>query len=69
MGDLFTDHEKIDIARLILLKTVRRRLELDDAEAASDVKVALDKADTADWVSCLRWACVLADQCERRVIA
>jgi hypothetical protein len=65
----FTDHEKTDIGRLILLKSIQRRLALGDIEAANDVKDALDKVDTADWVSCLRWACVLTDQCERMVVA
>lgn len=65
----FTDHEKTDIGRLILLKTIQRRLAQDDAQAAEDVKAALDQADPGDWVSCLRWACVLADQCEQGVNA
>jgi hypothetical protein len=64
----FTDHEKTDIGRLILLKSIQRRLARDDAQAAEDVKNALDEVDPADWVSCLRWACVLTDQCEREVV-
>jgi hypothetical protein len=66
---LLTDHEKTDIGRLILLKTIQRRLLQDDAQAAEDVRKALDEVDTADWVSCLRWSCILAAQVNGEVSA
>jgi hypothetical protein len=63
---VFTDQERTDIGRLILLKLIQRRLEQNDAQAGPDVKAALDAVDPGDWISCLRWACVLANQCEGR---
>jgi hypothetical protein len=59
---MFCKWERIEIARLILLKSVRRRLELNDAEAANDVRAALDSVDPSDWMSCLHWSAVLANQ-------
>jgi hypothetical protein len=64
-----SDEAKTSIARITLLGAIKRRVEQADLQAAEDVRKALIALDMSDWVSCLRAACLLADQCERMVVA
>jgi hypothetical protein len=67
MASMFTEHEQVDVARIVLMRMAQRRLSQDDSQAGPDVKTALDNVDPCDWTSLLRWSCVLADQCEGKV--
>jgi hypothetical protein len=64
--EALTALERTDVARLVLMEEVKRRLQQGDARAVDDVREALDAVDSASWVSCLVWACRLAGEIEER---